>query len=157
MDDVAGHIEDHVIRTAGEPYERIMLRGRHNETFGALDRFVEALDAGRAVVWNDFAPELRPKGDDEIHASCGGPWFTDGGDSGRELPAFLRIEKVELQVGMRGGAKSEDAGLRGVHVQIISVRTSDSRRGHEARDLLRTATRRFGRDAADKLEEILAR
>src|ERR1700691_994760 len=122
MNDRAGHIEDNVISTAGQPYQRIMLSAWHYEALRAPDLLVKARYVRRRVIRNDIAPELRPKADDEVHSCRGGPWFTDGGDSGCELPAFLRVEKVELQVGMRGGAKSEDAGLRCVHVEIISGR-----------------------------------
>ena len=52
------------------------------------DFLVEALYAGRGVVRNHLAPELRPKADDEVHSSGGGPWFTDRGDGRGEL---LRI------------------------------------------------------------------
>lgn len=71
---------------------------------------------------------LRPKADDEVHSCCGGPRFTDGGDRGGELPAFLRVGKIELQVGMRGGSKSEDAGLGRVHEVIISGAVARARR-----------------------------
>ena len=33
---------------------------------------------------------------------------------------FLRVEKVELEIGVRGGAESEDASLRRVHAEIIA-------------------------------------
>ena len=120
MNDGAGHVEDDVVRAAGEPYQRVMLRGRHNEIFYALDRFVEALHAGGGVLGNNFAPELRAKADDEVHASGGGSWLADGGDGGGELLAFVRVENVELEVRMRGGSESEDSSLRRVHAGIIS-------------------------------------
>ena len=115
MDDRAGHIEDDVISTAGQPYQRVVLRGWHDESFCALDRFVKTLDARRRVIGNNIAPELRPKADDEVHSSGGGAWFTDGGNCGRELIAFLGIQNVKLQVRMRGRSQSEDSGLRRVH------------------------------------------
>ena len=117
----AGHIEENVISAAGQPYQRIMLRARHNESFRALDLLVKAFDAGRGVIGNHIAPQLRPKADDEVHSSCGGPWFTDGGDCRRELFAFLRVQNVKLQVGMRGRSKSEDSSLRRVHAGIIAA------------------------------------
>src|SRR5882762_5571862 len=120
MDDRAGHIEDNVISTAGQPYHRIMLRAWHHESFCALDLFVKALDARRSVIGNNIAPELRPKTDDEVHSSCGGPWFTDRGNCRRELLAFLRLQNVKLQVRMRGRSKSEDSSLRRIHAGIIS-------------------------------------
>src|SRR5580698_529707 len=120
MDDRAGHIEDNVISTAGEPNHRIMLRARHYKPFCAFDLVVKSLDAQRSVVWNNIAPELRPKADDEVHSACGGPWFTNGGDGGRELLAFLRVQNVELQVRMRGRSKSKDSSLGRVHAGIIS-------------------------------------
>jgi len=43
----------------------------------------------------------------------------DRGDRRSELLAFLRVEKVKLQVGMRGGTESEDAGLRRIHAGTI--------------------------------------
>src|ERR1700674_4792524 len=64
MDDRAGHIEDNVISTAGQPYQRIMLRAWHNESFCAFDLVVKALHARRGVIWNNIAPELGPKADD---------------------------------------------------------------------------------------------
>src|SRR5258708_21139290 len=120
MDDRAGHIEDNVIRTAGEPYQRIMLRARHDESFFALDLFVETFYARRGVIWKNIAPELRPKADDEVHSSCGGPWFTDSGDYRGELLASLRVQNVKLQVRMRGRSKSEDSSLRRLHAALIS-------------------------------------
>src|ERR1700679_2231327 len=119
MDDRAGHIEDDIIRTAGEPYQRIVLRAWHNKFFCSLDCVVEALHARRRVVWNNIAPELRPKADDEVHSSCGGPWFTDSGDGRGELLAFLRVQNVKLQVRMRGRSKGENSSLRRVHAGII--------------------------------------
>jgi hypothetical protein len=95
MDDRAGHIEDNVISTAGQPYQRIMLRAWHNEPFCAPDLFVKALDARRNVIGNDIAPELRPKADNEVHSSCGGSWFTDSGNCRHELFAFLRVQNVK--------------------------------------------------------------
>src|ERR1700733_10936443 len=123
MDDRAGHIEDNVISTARQPYQRIMLRGWHNESFCALDLVVKSLHARRVVLWNNIAPELRPKADNEVHSSRGGPWFTDSGDCRGELLAFLRVQKVKLQVRMRGRSKSEDSSLRRVHPGIISGST----------------------------------
>ncbi len=119
MDDCAGHIEDNVISTTGQPYQRIMLRAWHNESFRTLDLGVEALHARRGVLWNNLAPELRPKADDEVHSSYGGPRFTDSGDCGGELLAFLCVQNVKLQVRMRGGSKGEDSSLRCVHAGII--------------------------------------
>jgi len=101
MDDRARHIEENVISTAGQPHQRIVLRGRHDESFRALDRFVKTLDVRRNVVGNDVAPEFRAKADDEVHSSGGGAWFADRGNCGRELVAFLFIEDVEFQVSMR--------------------------------------------------------
>src|SRR6202011_4261995 len=120
MDDRAGHIEDNVVSAAGQPYQRIMLCAWHNESFCALDLVVKALHAWRGVIWNNIAPELRPKADDEVHSSCRGPGFTDRGDCRGEFLAFLRVEKIKLQVCMRGGSKSEDSRLRRVHAGIIS-------------------------------------
>src|ERR1700732_2087316 len=102
MDHRAGHIEDDVISTAGQPYQRIMLSALHNESFCAPDLVVKALHAWRGVIWNNIAPELRPKADDEVHSSCGGPWFTDRGDCRGEFLAFLCVQTVKLQVRMRG-------------------------------------------------------
>ena len=120
MDDRAGHIEENVISTAGEPYQRIMLRGWHNEFFCALDLFVEAFDGRRGVVWNNIPPELWPKADYEVHSSGGGPWFADSGDGRGELLGFLRVKNVKLEVRMRGRSKSEDSSLGRVHAGIIS-------------------------------------
>jgi hypothetical protein len=115
-----GHIEDNVIRTAGQPYQRIMLRGWHDKSFCALDLVVKARHARRGVIRNDIAPKLRPKADDEVHSSCGGPWFTDRGDCRSELLASLCVQKVKLQIRMRGRSKSEDSSLGRVHAGIIS-------------------------------------
>src|ERR1700749_2118764 len=97
-----------------------MLGGGHNESFYSPDFFVEAFHARRDVIRNDVAPELGPETDDEVHSACGGPRFTDRGDCRGEALALLRIQKIKLQVSMRGGAKSEDAGLRRKHAGIIS-------------------------------------
>ena len=125
MDDRAGHVEDNVISTAGQPHQGIVLRGWHNESFCAVDlrapdRVVEAFHALRRVVRNNIAPELRPEADDEVHSSRSGPWFTDSGDCRGELLAFFRVENVELEIRMRGRSKSEDSSLRRVHAGIIS-------------------------------------
>jgi hypothetical protein len=104
--------------TAGQPDHRIMLGGRHNESFCALF-LIEGLHAGGGVLWSKIAPELRPKADDEVHSSCSGSWFTDSGDGRGELLAFLRVQNVKLQVRMRGGSKSEDSSLRRVHAGIM--------------------------------------
>ena len=122
--DLASHIEDNVVSTAGQPYQRIMLRVGHHESFCALDLFVKALHTRRGVIRNDIAPELRPKADDEVHSSGSGPWFTDSGDGRGELPAFLCFEKVKLQVRVRRGSKSEDSSLRRIHAGIISSTNS---------------------------------
>src|ERR1700691_1414412 len=105
MNDRAGHIEDNVISTAGQPYQRIMLSAWHYEALRAPDLLVKARYVWRRVIRNDIAPELRPKADDEVHSCCGGPRFTDRGDCRSELLAVLRGEEVKLQVGMGGGAK----------------------------------------------------
>src|SRR5580692_8822055 len=120
MDHRAGHIEDNVISTAGKPYQCIVLRAWHNESFCALDLFVKTLHACGGVIRNNLAPELRPKADDEVHSSCRGPWFSDSGDCRGELLGFLRVQNVKLQVRMRGRSKSEDSSLRRVHAGIIS-------------------------------------
>src|SRR5580692_10780831 len=99
MNDRAGHIEDDVISTAGQPYQCIVLSAWHHEAFSAPDLLVKARHVRGRVIRNDIAPELRPKADDEVHSCCGGPWFTDRGDCRSELPALLRVEKVELHVG----------------------------------------------------------
>src|SRR5229473_4011956 len=119
MDDSTGHIEDNVISTAGQPYQRVMLRGRHNKSFGALNLFVKALHTRRGIIWSKFAPKLGPKADNEVHSSCGGPWFTDSGDCRGKLLALLHVQKVKLQVRVRGSSKSEDSSLRCVHAGII--------------------------------------
>src|ERR1700722_2876692 len=116
----ARHIEDNVVRAAGEPHHRIVLRARHHESFNASDLFVEARHARWSVIRNKIAPELRPKPDHEVHSSRGGPRFTDGGDCGRELLALLCVQNVELQVSVRGGSQSKDSSLRCVHARIIS-------------------------------------
>ena len=82
-----------------------MLRAWHNESFCAPDLLVKALHARRGVIWDNIAPELRPKADDEVHSSCSGPWFTDSGDCRGELLAFLRVQNVKLQVRMGGRSK----------------------------------------------------
>src|SRR5579872_1764426 len=120
MDDRPGHVEDHIISTARQPYHRIMLRAWHSESFSALDIAVEAFDAGRGVIWYEITPELRPKADDEVHSTSGGSRFPDSGDCRRELFIFLPVHNVKLQVRMRGCSKSEDPSLRRVHAGIIS-------------------------------------
>src|ERR1700722_2421389 len=120
MNDRAGHIEDNVISTAGQPYQRIMLRSWHNESLCALDLFIKTLDARSSVTGNNIAPELRPKADDEVHSSCGGTRFTDRRNCRRKLIALLSVQNVKLQVRMRGRSKSEDSSLRRVHAGIIS-------------------------------------
>src|SRR5579859_1006066 len=97
-----------------------MLRAWHDESFCALDLVVKALHARRSILWSNIAPQLRPKADDEVHSSCGGPWFTDSGDCRGKLLALLRIQNVKLQVSMRGRSKSKDSSLRRVHAGIIS-------------------------------------
>src|SRR6185437_6961225 len=121
MDDRAGHIEDNVISTAGEPYQRIVLRARHNESFCALDLFVKSFYARGRIAGSNIAPELGAEADDEVHSSGGGPWLTDSGDGRGELFAVLRVQNVEFQVRMRGRSKSEDASLRRIHAGSISV------------------------------------
>ena len=97
-----------------------MLRAWHNEPFCTPDLAVKARDARRSVVRNNIAPELGPKADDEVHSSCGGPWFTDSGDCGHELLALLWVQNVKLQIRMGGRPKSEDSSLRRVHAGIIA-------------------------------------
>src|ERR1700722_14320233 len=120
MDHRAGHIENNVISTAGQPYQRIVLRARHNESFRASDLVIKTFHARRSVIWNNIAPQLGPKADDEVHSSSGGAWFTDSGDFRSELLVFLRVQQVKLQVRVRRRAKREDAGLRRVHAGIIA-------------------------------------
>src|ERR1700733_12534465 len=120
MDHRAGHIEDNVIRTAGQPYQRIVLRGWHHESFRSMDLVVEALHARKRFLGNNLAPQLRSKANDEVHSSRRRPGFTDSGDCRGELPAFLRVQNVKLQVRMRGRSKSEDSSLRRVHTASIS-------------------------------------
>jgi hypothetical protein len=119
MKDRAGHIENNVLSAAGQPYNRIMLRAWHNKSFCALDLFVEALHARRRILGDNLAPELRPKADHEVHSSRSGTWFTDRGNRRGELPGFLRVQNVKLQVRMGGGSKREDSSLRRVHAGII--------------------------------------
>src|ERR1700728_3879553 len=118
MDYRAGHVEDNVISTAGKPYQRVVLRGRHHESFYALDLVIEASHVRRSVLWNNIAPEFKPKSDDEIYSSGSGPWFTDSGDIGGDLLAFLRVQNVKFQVRMRRRSKSENSSLRCVHAGI---------------------------------------
>jgi hypothetical protein len=113
--DRAGHIEENVISTSGEPDQRIMLRAGHDEPFCALDLFVKAFDAWGNVIGNNVAPELRPKADDEVHSSRRGPWFTNGRDGRCKLFSFLRVQNIKLEVRMRGRSKSKDSSLRRVH------------------------------------------
>src|ERR1700745_3485824 len=120
MNACAGHIEENVKSTAGQPHQRIMLRAWHNESFCALDLFVKALHTRRRVVWNNIAPQLRSKADDEVHSSGSGPWFTDSGNCRGKLLPLLRVQNVKLQIRMRGRSKSEDSSLRRVHARIIS-------------------------------------
>src|ERR1700677_1235476 len=131
MDDRARHVEDNIIRTAGQPHECVVLSAWHHESFRALDLLVKTLQARRRVNLSDVAPELRPKADDEVDASCCGSRFTDRGNCRGKLLRSLGVEKVELQVGVRGSSKSEDAGLRCVHAGIISgtLSTKTSQRG----------------------------
>src|SRR5882672_5462903 len=120
MDNGAGHIEDNVVRTARQPYQRIMLGAWHNKSFCTLDLFVKALHAWRGIIWNNFAPELGAKANDEVHSSCGSPWFSDSGDCRGKFLAFVCVQNVKLQVGMRGRSKREDSSLRRIHAGIIS-------------------------------------
>jgi hypothetical protein len=80
-----------------------MLRAWHHESFCALDLSVKALHARRGIVWDNIAPKLRPKADDEVHSSRGGPGFTDSGDGSGKLLAIFRVQKVKLQVRVRRG------------------------------------------------------
>jgi len=107
MDDRTGLIEDNVIGTAGQLYQRIMLRAWHNKSFCALNIFVKALHTRRRIIWNKLAPKLRPKADNEVHFPWGGPWFTDTGGCRGELLAILRVQKVKLQIRLGRGSKSE--------------------------------------------------
>src|SRR5664280_2134201 len=88
-----------------------MLRARHHEPFRAADLLVKSLHP----LGRNRAPQLRTKPDDEVHPSRGGARFTDIGDRRRELLALLRVTKVELEVRMRGSAKSENSSLGRVH------------------------------------------
>jgi len=92
-----------------------MLRVRHNKSFYALNLFVKALHTRRGIIWNKLAPKLRPKADDEVHSSRGGPWFTDSGDCRGELFAILCVQKVKLQVRVRRRSQSENSSLWRVH------------------------------------------
>jgi len=71
MDDRTGLIEDNVIGTAGQLYQRIMLRAWHNKSFCALNIFVKALHTRRRIIWNKLAPKFRPKADIEVHSPLG--------------------------------------------------------------------------------------
>ena len=119
-DDRAGHIENDVIGTPGQPYQRIMLTARHDESFSAPDVAVKAHDAWRRVIWNNIAPEFRPEPDDEVHSSRGGARFTDRSDRSGKLLAFLRVQKIKLQIRMRGGSKRKYSRLGRVHGATIS-------------------------------------
>jgi hypothetical protein len=121
MDHRARHIEDDIIGTPGEPYQRVVLRGRHNESFRALNLFVEALHSQRSILWNNIAPELRPKANDEVHTSRRGPGFADSGHCGGKILAFLRVQNVKLQIRMSGSPKSKDSSLRRAHAVSISM------------------------------------
>jgi hypothetical protein len=87
----------------------------HNQSFHSPDLLVKTRHTRRGFVWNDIAPELRPKANDEVHSSRGGSWFPDRGDDRGEFLRFLRVQNVKLQVRMRGGSESEDASLGCVH------------------------------------------
>src|ERR1700684_2887985 len=92
-----------------------MLLAWHNESVCAPDLLITP-HPRRRVMRNNFSPELWPKADDKVHSSCGRARFTDSGDCRGELPDFLRVQNVRLQVRMRARSKSEDSRLGRVHV-----------------------------------------
>ena len=119
MEHLAGHIEDNVISTPGQPYQRVVLRARHNESFCAFDVVVKSLYVRRGICWNNIAPELGTKADDKVHATGGRPGFTNCRDSGGELIALVCVQEIELEVGVLGRSESEYPGLGRVHARII--------------------------------------
>ena len=123
VDDGAGHIKDNVVRTAGEPHHCIVLRGRHHKPFRPSDLAVEPRYSRRGVIGSDPVPKLRPKANNEVHATCCGPWLTNRCDRGGKLRGSLRVHEVELEVRMGGGPKSEDSSLGRVHARILSARS----------------------------------
>ena len=108
-------VEDHVVRTPGDPEHRVMLGGRNREAVDTGEGFGESFDVRRGIVRRDLAPEFRTEAGDEVHASDRGPRFAKGGDgphgSGRVRPSL----QIELQVGVRCGSEGEDPALRCTH------------------------------------------
>jgi hypothetical protein len=113
-----------------------MLGAWHDESLRAADLLVEALDVRRGIFRSNKSPQFGPEADDEVHASRGHARFTDRGERRGKLAAFLRIHEVELQVGVRGGAKGKYSGLMLVHAEIISAPLHRSERPDGFRERL---------------------
>src|SRR5437868_9646194 len=114
-DGLASRVEDHVIRAAGEPEHGIVLRGRHREAVHTDHVVVEPDDVVRRDIRHDASPELGPEAGDEIDAAHRRPGRAkrrDRVDEGRLVPVAAQIE---LEVGVRSRAESEDPALRDAH------------------------------------------
>ena len=92
-----------------------MLRGRHREAVHTDHVVVEPDDVVRRVIRHDASPELGPEAGDEIDAAHRRPRLAkrrDRVDEGRLVPVAAQIE---LEVGVRSRAESEDPALRDAH------------------------------------------
>ena len=70
-DSASRDVEDDVVRAAGEPQHRVVLRRRHEVAVGADQVAVEALDL-RRIIGNDRAPELGAEPGHQVDPSHGG-------------------------------------------------------------------------------------
>ena len=89
-----------------------MLGGRHGESVRAGDGPVEAVQAGRRRGADAVAPQLGPQTDDEVDPADRRARLAQVGQAAHQLTRVRAVVQVELEVGVRGGAEREDAGLR---------------------------------------------
>ncbi len=127
-EDRASQVEDDVVGSAGEPDHDVVLRGRHREAVGAGQRVVKAGHCVRRRVRRDGCPQLRPEPRHEVDATDRRPRLAQAADAGDGLGRVGMGKKVELEVGVRGRAQGEDAGLgRGHKVSLASLSVRASR------------------------------
>ena len=117
-------LEDDVVGAAGQPEDGVVLGRGHHETLRPGQGRVESLRACRRVVARDLAPQLGPEAGDEVDAFHGRARLAQRRDRSDELRPQRRIRRVELEIGVRRGPESENAGLRVIHAGRILPRAA---------------------------------
>lgn len=110
-DHAARQVEDHVVGSAGQPDDDVVLGRRQHVAGWADQRLVEAGDSRWGGVRGNRRPQLRSKSGDQVDAADRRSRFPQACDASHHRRTVGPGDKVELEVGMGRRPKREDASL----------------------------------------------